>query len=450
MTGSWKRVKSFAIAGGLLCLLKASGLMSPLYLGPTAFGQVSPAEIKDPQLRALEKNYLAKLVEMKRGIGRLKFPFEVSLNRYAGLDPKEQVGADQRGLEFVNFHGRAVLKLTANYNASYNADLLTSNQRSNHVFDEVITPILQILPTYFPAPEGFNSFGFEISYHVRRRTQGYDYEGRENLVLVMDKADALSYSGIKEASLRQDALSRSEAYLNGKEFVLALGQRESLELEATDHTTVSPSLLATSQGMVAPPKDFRAREQSHENPEAYRTLRLGEQEGRQKVDPGSPAPALPNQADVDTLQGKFQSQLDALAKEGLAKYHFVEYAPPSFVLFQNKIFLQLTLRNPTAFDLETTSIYRRAARSFDLFLAPQLKAILDKVPGNAEFAGLDVTILNDLTSKTAHSSEALEFVASLTTLRQFANAEMTNQELIDRSIVLVNGVRIALNLQQVE
>jgi FtsZ-interacting cell division protein YlmF len=41
-------------------------------------------------------------------------------------------------------------------------------------------------------------------------------------------------------------------------------------------------------------------------------------------------------------------------------------------------------------------------------------------------------------------------VFSLQLLRQFTEAQVTNQELINRSIVLVNGVRIALNLQQVE
>jgi hypothetical protein len=35
-------------------------------------------------------------------------------------------------------------------------------------------------------------------------------------------------------------------------------------------------------------------------------------------------------------------------------------------------------------------------------------------------------------------------------LRNFVNADITNQQLIDQSIVLVNGVRIALNLQLVE
>ncbi|MBZ5552667.1 MAG: hypothetical protein LAO21_08110 [Acidobacteriia bacterium] len=425
-------------------------LVCLLFIPQFIYGQVSPEEIKDPQLKALEKTYMKSLLEMKRAVGRIQFPFEFSLNRYAGLDPKEQVGADQRGLEFVNFHGRAVLKVTGNYNASYSADLLTSNQRANRVFDEIISPILQVLPTYFSNQDGFNHFGFEISYHVRRRAQGYEYEGRENFVLVMERSDALGYSVLKESTLKQEALARSETYLNGKEFVLALGQRDSIDLETRDHTTVNPSLLASAQGLIAPSKDSRGSDKTGDEAGVYRTLTLGSPAGGGRTDPVPASTATPTQADVDALQTKFQSQIDAMAKDGLAKFHFVEYAPPSFVVFQKKIFLQLTLRNPASFDMEGTSIYKRAARSFDLFLAPQLKPILDKIPEDADFAGLDVTVLNDLTSKTVHSSEAAEFVAPLRALRRFVNAEITNQELIDQSIVLVNGVRIALNLQQVE
>ena len=139
-----------------------------------------------------------------------------------------------------------------------------------------------------------------------------------------------------------------------------------------------------------------------------------------------------------------------LGKEGAEKLHLAEYAPPDFVIFRNEVFLQLTLRNPQRFDKDAGSIYKRAAQSFDLFLAPQLKALLAKVPADPELGGLDITVLNQLAAKPQPSSEAIEFVCPVKPLRQFADAEITNQDLINQSTVLVNGVRIALNLQQVE
>ena len=161
---------------------------------------------------------------------------------------------------------------------------------------------------------------------------------------------------------------------------------------------------------------------------------------------------MPATIDVDAVQKKYQPQLDLLTKDGLAHYHFVSYAPASLGLFHNQIYLQLTLRNPEIFDKNSTSIYKRAAQSFDLFLAPQLKGLLAKIPMDPEVAGVDVTVLDQFsrTASAAGSSEALEFICPLNPLRHFADADITNQDLIQQSIVMVNGVRVALNLQQVE
>jgi hypothetical protein len=154
--------------------------------------------------------------------------------------------------------------------------------------------------------------------------------------------------------------------------------------------------------------------------------------------------------DVARLQAKYQAELDALAKEGLLKFHFVDYAPPSFVLFQDHVALQLTLRNPARFDRQNTSIYKRAAQSFDLFLAPQLKDLLSRISPEVEFLLLDITVLTQFQSPSSNSPEAIEYICSLRALREFADARITNQDLINQSIVLVNSVRIGLNLQTVE
>src|ERR1700686_5463734 len=79
--------------------------------------QVSPAEIINPRLKAMEQAYLPRLMTLNGAVVKTRFPFILSLSRYAGLDPGDQLAADTRGLEFVNFHDRFVLKLTANYNA---------------------------------------------------------------------------------------------------------------------------------------------------------------------------------------------------------------------------------------------------------------------------------------------------------------------------------------------
>jgi hypothetical protein len=164
----------------------------------------------------------------------------------------------------------------------------------------------------------------------------------------------------------------------------------------------------------------------------------------------APAASVATRADADRLNEKYQSQLTALAKEGGAKFHFVAYAPPAFVVFHDQMALQMTLKNSIQFGAVKSSIYKRAAQSFDLFLAPLLKDVSERVSPDVEFQLFDFTVLNKLSPGAKETSEAIEFICPRSTLKRFVNADITNQQLLDQSVVLVNGVRIALNLQLVE
>ncbi len=433
-----------------------------LYGAATGFAQVSPTEIANPRLKAAEKVYFTQLLDLNHLIARTEFPFKFALARYPGLDPKEQASGDTRGLEFILFHDRTVLKISGNYNAAFNAGLLTANQRADRVLEDVIVPVLRSVPTYFSSQSSFDGIGFEIAYHVRTRDGSYDYEGMEILTLVLDKADALAYSGAKEQSARQEILNRSQVYLNGKSIGLAIGSHDPLDLEALDKVTGSSAAPSPQEESASRPASPAAAPSSQTAPrflnpardllQRYPTPSQGEARKSLAQDdpPATPAPGATDQAAANALQAKFQSQLDAWNKEGVERFHFVDYAPPSFMIFRNQIYLQITLRNPAAFDRNATSIYKRAAQSFDLFLAPVLKPLLDKVPRAEQIAGVGITVLNDLASGAAHSSEAVEFVCPLRPLQDFVSAEITNQDLINQSVVFVNGVRIGLNLQQVE
>jgi hypothetical protein len=436
----------------------------PLFLVGEAFSQVSPAEILSPQLKAAERKYLSQLQSLNRAITSTKFPFSFVVSRYVGLDPKSQAGIDTRGVEFVKFHDRVVLKISGNYNAAFNSDLLTQNQRVDRVFNDVIVPILSLLPQAMPADVTCDAIGFEISYHVQTGGRNYEYEGKEILAVVLAKADAFTYLNLPGDSERQKILNRSGVYVNGKQFGLALGQRNPFRLEELDqptsHQPVAASVQNPSSGSSTdnrlstinqdlPPSLQKSVAQVSADPRPALAASSGGT-GREKAETLAPPPGTATQADADRLQAKHQLQLDALGKEGAEKLHLAEYAPPDFVIFRNQVFLQLTLRNPERFDKDASSIYKRAAQSFDLFLAPQLKALLAKAPADPEIAGLDLTVLNQLAAKTQPSSEAIEFVCPLKALRQFADAEITSQDVINQSVVLVNGVRIALNLQQVE
>lgn len=444
-------------------------ILCALSLGatPPASGQVSPAEVINPRLKALEAANLDKLKDLNNHITAMTFPFPFALRRFVGLDHGNRQDADSRGLEFVKFHDHTILKISGNYAAAFNTDLLSPNERAEQVMDAVIMPILPLLPNYLPDQPAFDGFGFEISYHVRTHNKQFGYEGRENLAVVFDKADVPAFLNAPHQSTRQEILDRSLVYLDGKEFGLALGEKKPFDVEQLDkpdrsHPAESVPEKAMTKSLQAPPGATNAVEASANPPAAEVSApaapgppqpRLALRPPALETPPETARPVVPpSPVDVDTLQKKYQAQLDQLSADGVAHFHFVSYAPASLGLFHNQVYLQLTLRNPEPFDKSATSIYKRAAQSFDLFLAPQCKGLLAKIPSDLAIAGIDITVLDQFarTASAAGSSEALEFICPIIPLRQFADADITNQDLIQQSIVLVNGVRIALNLQQVE
>jgi hypothetical protein len=425
----------------------------------SASAQVSPAEILNPDLKALEETYFPQLKTLNQSIAKTKFPFPFYLSRFVGIDPAQQAEADSRGLEFVRFQDRVILKVTGNYNAAYDTNRMTQNERAANTFRTVVLPILALTTTSLPQDIACDGIGFEISYHARSRERSYDFEGKENLVLVLDRIDAWTLSGTTTDPVRQEILNRSKIYVSGTDFGLSLTERDPLNVQALPRSIpAKPDATSTARSstLVARSPLLNLNHPLPAVPPAVGAL-ANPAPAKANPSPSSPKdsdppPALPRSApaDADRLNEKYQAQLASLAKLGVAKFHFVDYAPPTFMLFRDQIALQMTLRNSLQFGPAKGSIYKRAAQSFDLFLAPQMKDLSDRISPDVEFQFFDFSVLNKLSPGVKGTSEAIEFICPRTALKQFVNAEITNQQLLDQSVILVNGVRIALNLQLVE
>jgi hypothetical protein len=429
-----------------------------------ASAQVSPNEILNPDLQALEQAHFQQLIGINQSVAKTNFPFPFYLSRYVGLDPAKQAEADTRGLEFVRFEDRAILKVSGNYNAAYDTLRLTQNERAAATFRSVILPILQLVTAALPEDLPCDGIGFEIAHHTRTKQSSYDFEGKETLVVVLDGADAWAMSRASSDAERQEILNRSKVFVSGVDYGLSLTERDPLNVKTLrrsipakpDATSSARSSALTSHSALlkpvnpspvvppsAPPALPVPAESAPAAPAGAKPV------SARAADPPPETPRL-TQADADRLEEKYRSQLSALAKEGAAKFHFVAYAPPTFVLFHDQIALEMTLKNSLQFAPAKGSIYKRAAESFDLFLAPLLKDISERISPDVEFALFDFSVLNKLSPTAKETSEAIEFICPRAELKKFVNAEITNQQLLDESVVLVNGVRIALNLQLVE
>ena len=417
----------------------------------SAAAQVSPNEILNPQLKALETQYLAQLKTIHQEIARVRFPFPFNLNRVVGLDPSKQIEADTRGLEFVRFKDRVVLKATGNYNAAYDSKQFTRNERAARTFRDVILPILQIVTQNIPPDVDCDAIGIEVAYHVRDAGKSYDYEGTDILAMVLDRKDAFQIVLEKDDNTRQEILDRSPVYLGGQEFGLSLLDRDPMAVD-TQARSKSTKIDASSTASSSTSAGRLIRS----NPNLLPSAAAGNPAdsgsgGAPKVDLSQAKPAA-TPSDAEKLQTQYQPQLDALSKEGRAKFGFVDYDPPTFVVVSKQMVLQMTMKNTTRYDPEKTSLYKRAALTFDLFVAPKMKDVLDRVPSDVPVDYYDFSVVNSLGSSAAgkERSEAIEYLLPRNLAQKFANSEITNQELLDKGQVLVNGVRIALNLQMAE
>jgi len=424
-----------------------------LFLGcaASAAAQVSPNEILNPQLKALETQYFAQLRTIHQEIVRAKFPFPFSLNRVVGLDPAKQIEADTRGLEFMRFKDRVVLKATGNYNAAYDSKQFTRNERAARTFRDVIFPILQIITQGIPPDVDCDAIGIEVAYHVRDAEKSYDYEGTDILTIVMDRKDAFQMVLEKDDNARQEILNRSLVYLGGQEYGLSLMDRDPMVVD-TQARSKSTKIDATSTASSSTSASRLIRSNPNLLPSAAAGTATDSTGGTgPKIDLSQAKPAA-TQADAEGLQTQYQAQLNALSSAGQARFGFVDYDPPTFVVVSKQMVLQMTMKNPARYDPDKTSLYKRAALTFDLFLAPKMKDVLEGIPSDVPVDYYDFSVVNSLGSSAAgkERSEAIEYLLPKNLAQKFANSEITNQELLDKGQVLVNGVRIALNLQMAE
>jgi len=406
-----------------------------LGMAASAFGQVAPDGILNPRLKADEAKYLPQLQSLQQSIAATKFPYPFKLARYLNAKPGQRPASDRNGIEFVYFEGREILKISGIYKVAFNSTQLSENERASRTFQDVVVPILRLVTQQIPANIDCDGIGFEIVYDTRDANKVYDFEGQEVLTAVFDRKDAFAYLNTSGNTQRQEILNRSDIFVDGKNFGLALGQRAPLNVQAlersvprqerTQPSSVSASTVSTPGGATSAVMASPVVAQSKSDLK--------------------PAPS----ANAMRLQTQFQPQLDAMLKADGTRFHLMEGAPPIFENYANRTVLHFTMRNTLSFETGTSSIYKRAAQTFDLFLAPELNGLLKKLPANSEYDSLDFSVRNRLGAGKS-PSETVDYICPLNSVRSFVENKITSQDVIDQSVVLVNGVRIALNLQLVE
>jgi hypothetical protein len=103
---------------------------------------LTPAEIKDPDMRSLQQQYINDLKVVGQDIQALPLEYRFYLSRKLDLDESQQQHADQRSIRFDRYNGQTVVAVTGNYYAAY-PEKTAADQRARSTFLNVVMPILK-------------------------------------------------------------------------------------------------------------------------------------------------------------------------------------------------------------------------------------------------------------------------------------------------------------------
>jgi hypothetical protein len=424
------------IVGRVVLVVLALGISLPAQV-------LSLGKITDPECRNLQREHAGELQQIAADAAALRFPFPFYFSQALDVDEPRQKQLPQGSLRFERVNGQMALAVSGNYYISYSAEVLTQNQRARRTFLDVVLPLLKAEVVRAGRNLPFDAYAFEVSHHVRTRVLKVGTEGPENLMIFLPRAVAerLAHAGDVEA--QQSALLDGEAYVNGELLTVWLTDDEA-PADVRDHylarhrpNTAAKAVAATTAGA----SDTR-EPGSLVSPHLIPHSDLLDQIRNNKNTPRDVSPL-----ELQKLQTAHDDTLHKLTADLKAQAHFVDYAPPVFIAFHDGAYLQLNMNT----ELEQpagSSQYRIAALAFDNHIAHLLRPVSKYFHDGARFEGIDF-------STTVHqavqpASLSVEYVVPLAALLCYEKYDCTGQELINRSVVLINGERVSLDLQRAE
>jgi hypothetical protein len=413
---------------------------------PVAGAQVlAPAEITDPQMRALQERNMDDLKQLGAEILKLPTDYPFYLSRKLDLDEDKQKWADQRSIQFDRYNNQVVLKITGNYFAAYLNEKMNSDQRAKQTFLQIVLPILQDAVSHFQKNADVQAYAFEIAHHVIGKVGGVRLERPENLVVIVPQAVAIRLVNAKDDAGRQAALRQGEVFVNAKPATILLNPEGTQAAQATppeDPSTAAQSAPSTSADGI-----HNGEQDTDKLPSPVHVPSL------KPAKPAEPAKAARDTSPqaLSSMQSSLKPILDGMVKELDPQAHFVSYASPSFIAFRSGVYLELSI-NTTLAEPLTASRYRLAALAFDDHVAHLIRPVLGYFKDDSQFDGLGFSSTLRLATKpgTNANSQAVEFFFPFTALRCYERYDCTGQQLIDAGTVLINGERVSLDLQTAE
>jgi len=272
---------------------------------------------------------------------------------------------------------------------------------------------------------------------------GVVVERPENLMVYLPQSGALQLLGSRDENVQQAGLLQGQIFLNAQPVNIWLngeGPQPSPGADQNLRPTERAELPAGTQVAQGVDLGTRPAEPTIAAPPA----------ARPDVVAAAPARDASPQA-LATLQASNQEALARLVKELDPQAHFVAYAAQSFVAFRQGIYLELSF-NTTLPESAAGSRYKLAAMAFDEHVAHLVRPTLAYFKEESKFDGISFSTTVHLAGRSpaAGKTEAVEFFFPFAALRCYEKYDCTGQQLIDSGVVLINGERVALDLQVAE
>src|SRR5437879_4143026 len=183
----------------------------------SGFAQVlSPPEIQDLNMRTLQEKHVTELKTIGAASSSHRFPYRLYFSRALDLNEQQQQRRDQRAIRFEKFRNQTVLEITANYYASYSAELMQKEERALRTMQDVMVPILQAGVPALGQEEKLQAFALEISHHVRRKVLGVSTESAENVAFILPRVAATRLISATTPGEQQAALLEGMLFVDGK------------------------------------------------------------------------------------------------------------------------------------------------------------------------------------------------------------------------------------------
>jgi hypothetical protein len=406
-------------------------------------GQVlTPAEIKDPDLRSLQQQYINDLKMVGKDIQALPFEYRFYLNRTLDLDELQQLHSDQRSIRFDRYNGQTVLAVTGNYFAAY-PEKIAADQRARETFLNVVMPILKSEVPRFQGNHEVQGYALEISHHVLGNVMGVMVERPENLMVFLPQSGALQLLGSRDENVQQAGLMQGQIFLNAQPVNIWLNGEGPQPAPGAGPTMSStePAGLPTGTQLMQTGVGSSGQAGSSTTAPAV----------AQPNDIVVPAARDTSPVALSALQSSSQEVVARLVKELDPEAHFVVYASQGFVAFRQGVYLELSL-NTTLPESAAGSRYKLAATAFDDHVSHLIRPTLSYFKDESRFDGISFSTTVHLASRSpvVSKTEAVEFFFPFTALRCYEKYDCTGQQLIDTGVVLIDGERVALNLQIAE